>query len=49
MIDIPKEDLEFKENFAVELLCLDIIKNLREDLTKNPNLLKELKGEKENV
>lgn len=44
MIKIPKEDLEFKTETALELLCLDIIRNLKKDLAENKNLFNELKG-----
>jgi len=44
MIAIPEEDLEFKTDTAIELLCLDIIKNLKKDLEENKNLISEIKG-----
>lgn len=44
MIAIPEEDLEFKTDTAIELLCLDIIKNLKKDLAENKNLISEIKG-----
>ena len=44
MIEIPEADLEFKTDTAIELLCLDIIRNLKKDLAENKNLFNELKG-----
>lgn len=44
MIAIPEEDLEFKTDTAIELLCLDIIRSLKKDLVENKNLISEIKG-----
>lgn len=44
MIAIPEEDLEFKTDTAIELLCLDIIRSLKKDLAENKNLISEIKG-----
>lgn len=49
MIQIPNEDLEFKENWSIELLCLDIVKSLRADINSNPNLFEDLKGDSNGI
>ncbi|MGN1200889.1 MAG: hypothetical protein ACI4R8_01305 [Candidatus Caccovivens sp.] len=33
-IEIPKEDLIYKENYALEFLCRDILKQMKIDLRK---------------